>query len=1246
MFSSHRSFRRLCAFALAAAALATAAQAAPRNRVAGRVDTARVRRLQGNVHRLAQPGSDLGPVDAAMSMQYMMVLFKPSAAQQTELDQLLVDQQNPSSANFHKWLTPEEFGNRFGLSASDHSKVAAWLTEQGFAIDHHARSSNWIAFSGTAGQVEKALNAPIHYFQAEGKKHFANTVSPAVPEALADVISGFAGLHDFKLRSNAIKTDPDYNSGTSHYLAPEDWTTIYNVTPLASAGLDGKGQGIVIVGQSDPVLSDLRAFKTRFNLPQNDPKFLLYGGVDPGVDSNILVETNLDLEWAGAIAPQATLYYVFGQNAFEAIVASVESNLAPIISVSYGGCEVDGADPGFRSVFQQANAQGTTILASSGDSGAASCDLFNSQSFATHGPTVSIPNVFPEVTSVGGTQFADTTGNYWSATNSKNSGSALSYIPEAAWNETSPRNGLTSTGGGASAIYTRPLWQKGPGLPNDNVRYVPDISFSAALHDSYLVIYGGSLIAVGGTSASTPSFAGLVALLGQYQINKGFQTQPGLGNINPQLYRLAQSAPSVFHDTTTGDNIVPCLQATPGCLNGSFGYKATPGYDFATGLGSVDANALVTQWNTSAASVSVRLGLSTARVDINGSVTATAYITTKAVGTPTGTVDFSLSGIALGTVPVDTTTGSATISFLPYIAQGTGAGLVSAVYSGDASFSSGGATARLQITAPSGAAGIIVSSPTSVSPNPENAQGPSWETDFAVSEISGIPALVTAFSIDGQAQPLDKYFPAPAIPPGGTIVAKVVFFNLQAPVTRKFNVTGIDSLGHTWSRDFSIQYLPQGSFFDFLMTATPLNPVKNTDPTCPWPVQLTVTDISGNGPDIFSQLQVGGVDMTAQIPAIFGTLRLNPYASLHGTVCLSGITPPSSQPIFIFMNSGAFNEITVSFQPAPATPVTLTPTPAAIGLSAADAKTPAKATLTLDISDKTQPWSISVTPNNRTSSWLTVSPSSGVGPASITVTGSPVGLAPGAYGANLVIESPNVSQAVTVPVMLVNGGDASMTITGVANPASHLVGASPGSLVEIFGTKLANSTGVQNPTNDYLPLVADGVSATVNGYPAYLTYISAGQINLQIPYEIGSGPAVVGINNNGKIAGFQFTVTPSSPGVFTNDAHMILPITPVKAGQQGVLYFTGAGEVSPLIKSGFSPTTASLTNNPPVPQLPISVTIGGVPAFITSLRMTGSPGVAQLNFVVPKTVAPGRQGISVTVNGVTSQQAVLDVLAP
>ena len=195
--------------------------AAPPSRITRPLDPSRTAVAPGRVHRLAQPQFDRGAVDPAKKMSYMVMLVKPSAAQQSDLDSLLFNQQNPSSPSFRNWLTPEQFGSRFGINPSDQSKIVSWLTSQGLAVDHLARSANWIAFSGSAAQVSTALHTPIHQFDVNGKIHFANTQVPSVPEAFSDVVGGFMGLDDFVPVSNVIKSQPDFTSGNNHYMVPD-----------------------------------------------------------------------------------------------------------------------------------------------------------------------------------------------------------------------------------------------------------------------------------------------------------------------------------------------------------------------------------------------------------------------------------------------------------------------------------------------------------------------------------------------------------------------------------------------------------------------------------------------------------------------------------------------------------------------------------------------------------------------------------------------------------------------------------------------------------------------------------------------------------------------------------------------------------------------------------------------------------------------------------------------------------------
>jgi uncharacterized protein (TIGR03437 family) len=1237
--NSARISHNFVTFRLFAALLFSAAllMAAPPSRITRPLNTSRTSVISGHVHRLAQPQFDRGAVDPAKKLSYMVLMVKPSTGQQADLDRLLFDQQNPSSPSFRSWLTPEQFGGRFGLNTSDQSKIVAWLTGQGFAVDHQARSANWIAFSGTASQVSSALRTPIHQFEVNGEMHFANTQVPSVPEAFSDVVGGFLGLDDFHPVSNAKKAQPDFNSGSNHYLAPADFSTIYDLGPLYTAGIDGTGQTIAVVGESDVLLSDITTFRSRFGLPVNNPKMLLYGGTDPGF-TGAEFEGNLDIEWAGAVAPKATVYYVYGQSAITAIVAAVELNLATVVSASYSLCEVD-ANPSFRAIAQQGNAQGITILTASGDAGAAACDTQDAEPFATRGLSVNFPAVLPEVTGVGGTQFVEGTGNYWNATNAATTnGSAISYIPEAAWNE-SNTTGLGSTGGGVSAYYSKPVWQNGPGVPPDNMRDVPDVALSSALHDGYLVVYVGGTYTAGGTSCATPSMAGIVALLNHYQVANKFQKVSGLGNINPQLYRMAQIAPTAFHDVLTGDNIVQCAQGSPDCVKGSFGYPAAVTYDMATGLGSVDANNLITMWNTATNASAVSLSFSAAKGTLNDTIQATASVPgTGAAGIPTGTVSFNSEATPLGIAKL--VNGSATVTIPLYEIGGTGVISISAEYSGDGSFSPSGATKTIQITNPAGVTSIVPSASTTVWPQPADAQGLSWQTSITLTETAGVPAIVTGVTIDGAAQDLSQYFPSAQIAPKSTVSANFVFRGLIAPVIKTFVFTGTDPTGLVWTRQVAINFAPLPTYDYFNVNATPLTAVQNpANAACPWSVQLNVDDLGGYGVNLITTLASGSIDFTSSIASILGTGRLDAFGGLQGTLCFSGITPPATDAIFVALGNGANYNLNVSFAGAPANPGKLSTAPTTLSLAGpaappnAAAVKPPSADLAVNLSDKTQTWTAAIYPANRSTSWLSASQLSGTGSGTITLTANGIGFEPGVYRATIVLQSQNaVPQYINVPVMFVFGGSTAGTvISEVVNSASFGPGASPGMLVSVFGTNLANSTATN--TGNPLPYSLAGVSATVNGLAAPVLYASPTMLNIQVPFTAGAGAAVLGVNNNGEVAGAQLQISPSSPGVFADANGNVSPDPVVNAGAILTLFVTGTGEVTPALKTAYSPSTGTL----PVPVLPLSVTVGGVATFLESVAITpGLIGTTQIKILVPLTTPTGNQPVVVTVGGAQS----------
>src|SRR6185369_3009315 len=188
-------------FALACLQLAPVVlPAAQRNRIVSPIDNLKRVSLRGHVHPRAVPGNDRGRVNASLQLPYVTVMLKQTAAQQADLEQLLAQQQDPSSSNYHRWLTPEEYADRFGVSQDDLNQVVAWLQQQNLHVAATARARNWVAVGGAARDVEIAFGIEIHHYQVDGVTHFANATDPSIPAALDTVVGDIRGLTDFRMR--------------------------------------------------------------------------------------------------------------------------------------------------------------------------------------------------------------------------------------------------------------------------------------------------------------------------------------------------------------------------------------------------------------------------------------------------------------------------------------------------------------------------------------------------------------------------------------------------------------------------------------------------------------------------------------------------------------------------------------------------------------------------------------------------------------------------------------------------------------------------------------------------------------------------------------------------------------------------------------------------------------------------------------------------------------------------------------
>jgi uncharacterized protein (TIGR03437 family) len=343
--------------------------------------------------------------------------------------------------------------------------------------------------------------------------------------------------------------------------------------------------------------------------------------------------------------------------------------------------------------------------------------------------------------------------------------------------------------------------------------------------------------------------------------------------------------------------------------------------------------------------------------------------------------------------------------------------------------------------------------------------------------------------------------------------------------------------------------------------------------------------------------------------------------------------------------SGSILGLSVSTTLAATASGTITPsvTPTSVSFSSTTANT-ASATVNLSFNGGAPQWTASVSPVNLTTGWLTVTPASGTGPAQLNLTASSAGLAPGVYNATLFIQAVNATpQYTSVPVMLVVGGSSSISIAGVSNAASGAVSFAPGMLMGVYGTNMAPQ--IQQAGSLPLPLSMQGTRATVNGVSAPFLYVSSQFLIVQVPYETGAGTAFLGVNNNGQVASFPFQVAASAPGIFMtlDGAGNLVPFASGSPGQILSAYITGEGDVTPALITGATPAVADVTKLPK-PGLPVTVTVGGLPAKINFIGIPdGLVGVTQINFTVPTTAPPGPQKVVVTIGGVASPPVTLTV---
>jgi subtilase family serine protease len=947
-----KSLQLLVLVPIAAGSLALGlARAQVADRIQRPIDPAQTRALANHHPMWAVAANDAGAVPANLPIQGITLVLARSSQQEQAFEQLLRDQQDPASPEYHHWLTSNEIGERFGLSENDIATLTGWLQSQGLQVSWVAPSRTFIGFTGTAANVGRAFQTELHYYTVNGKQRMSISSDPMIPAAIAPAISSIRGLFTIEERPSHFATTVQSNSpnltvssgGVSyHFLAPGDFATIYDLP----SSLTGSGTTIGIVAEARTDVADITNFKSLTGSTFGNPTEVIptvYGGVDPGPAYisqscgtcaliDVQAEATLDVVRAGSVAPGATLLSVVASSASGGIGDDaqyiVQSTPAPaqVMTISFGACELEVGSAGvdfWDGLFKQAAGEGISVFVSSGDSGASGCDTAFTTPPAS--PNPNSPNYICSssyATCVGGTEFNDASNPtvYWNSSDGTGLKSVISYIPEGAWNE--PLNSssdpqVAGTGGGVSSFISIPSWQTGTGVPAARAgRYTPDVAFSAADHDGYFACFaagGGTCVDSGGstpfsifsgTSAAAPGMAGVAALLNQ-SLNGAAQ-----GNLNPTMYAMAASTPAAFHQVSVASSGVSnCNVSTPSMCNNSvagptglgggqagFLLGATGGYSEATGLGSLDVTQFINNFSASPKFVPTVTLMGPPSVSVSQSASVLITVTGNST-LPTGSVTLS-SGTyesSSSTLDIPGTDSNGVYIVIPSGVLALGTDTITANYSSSSSsYNSASGSTTINVTSPTKTPTVTVTpSPSTVSTTQ------SLLVTVAVSGGAGNPTPTGSVVLTG-----GGYTSAAFVLSGGS--ASII-------VPAGALAVGIDPITATYTPDTNSSTVYVGAAGSGTVDVTA---ATKTNPNLVWNTPTPIT--------YGTSLGAAQLDATASVAGTFA------YSPAAGTVLTTGpqilsvtFTPTDSTD---YATASSIVTLTVN----KATPTINWPTPAAI----------------------------------------------------------------------------------------------------------------------------------------------------------------------------------------------------------------------------------------------------------------------------------------------------------------------------
>jgi hypothetical protein len=711
-------------------------------------------------------GQELGAASSSVRLERMLLLLEPSATRQKALTAELKSQQNASSAEFHHWLTPAAFADAYSVSAKDYAAVAAWLSSQGFEVAAAPSGRGWIEFSGTAAQVEQSFQTRVNLLATTHGKRAYLAEEAVLPAALKAHVQGLVSL-DGALSSAAVTTPRSVSATAATLAAETSLSKAEALTPALAAqllhldtahaaGQTGAGESIAIAARSNVESADIAAFRTAFGLPASTLSVQV-NGVDPGLTAD-RAEAELAASWAGAAAPGATIVVVPAAttNATDgvdlALAAIVDQALGHTVAVGFSACEasLSAAHQAFyAALYRQAAAEGIAVIAATGDSGAAACHAAGSEARVTSGYAVNALASTPWNTAVGVAALG-----------------AEGATALTAWAPASLTDPAYAGGGGSSSLFAAPSWQSATAkrlaaaeASTDaqvaSQRLLPDLALPTAIDSAVnrglafcfsdaktaTASSDCTLVRAGGSSASAAIFAGIGALLAE---KYGAQ-----GNLTPGLYTLSKMS-GVYNDVAQGSARLWCAAGSSGCgSEGQIGFAASAGYDLATGLGSVNAQALLTAWSKVEATGTGAdlVTITTAAQTVNPSATLTikALVSSETGGaTPTGTVSFTNlsigSGVALSATNSKLGTNgvaSLALNIADLISSGTmelGDNNIDAIYNGDSTYEVNYAALTVDIK--------VAASSTSLTMTPSTTS-PSTGASFNVSATLTAPSQGT-----------------------------------------------------------------------------------------------------------------------------------------------------------------------------------------------------------------------------------------------------------------------------------------------------------------------------------------------------------------------------------------------------------------------------------------------------------------------------------------------------------------------